>query len=510
MKKIKIFIYVIILVKICIAQECEAVDHLSNCEDYPSVGTGNDFKKCFLDDNENKCKLRSCSDFEQDRCQDFGSDNSGLQCITKMSWAPDKHNIIREGCALQQCTDLPVGYCSWWNSDDELFCMENEDSTGCVLTSCSNLKPGKCNRMYFPDGEKQCKETEDGKGCEIKKCSDYSSDECSKFTPEDNRFKCLPEGSGCLQKKCSNLSSANCGDINPMRNNLYECVAVEGSCKETYRRCEDLPYQYCSLYMESLYYGEEPGKCIKNEKSKKCELKSCETTPSNQCSSFISDNPNEICTDSEENKCQVKKCSTLAKTECSSFIPNDKGYKCVEDGDNCKIVEKDCGEEFSADECQFFHSSDPTQTCLPNGTGGCSLLSCEGLSPDSCSQFRSQDPNKQCILTGGSCHLVECGDLSNDECDKFLTSDLPFTCQNEGGSNCQDYTKYCNDIPIKYCSEIIYSIGCVLNDKGNKCVSIYDDSNLKDDSEGSEDGENKKSSAVLFSISSIYILLLLF
>ena len=49
--------------KICIADECEAEDHLSNCEEYPSVGTGNDFKKCLYDDNENKCKLRSCSDF---------------------------------------------------------------------------------------------------------------------------------------------------------------------------------------------------------------------------------------------------------------------------------------------------------------------------------------------------------------------------------------------------------------------------------------------------------------
>ena len=239
-------------------------------------------------------------------------------------------------------------------------------------------------------------------------------------------------------------------------------------------------------------------------------MKSCETTPSNQCSSFISDNPNEICTDSEDNKCQVKECSSLANTECSSFLPNDKGYKCVENGDNCQIVAKDCEEDFSDDECQFFHPSDPTQTCLPNGSGGCSLLSCEGLPADSCSRFKSQDPNKQCILTGGSCNLVECPDLSNDECDKFLTSDLPFTCQDGGGSYCQTYQKSCSEIPIKYCSEIIYTTYCVLNDKGNKCVSIYDDYNPKDNAEGSEDEENKNSSAILFSISSIYILLLLF
>jgi hypothetical protein len=185
----------------------------------------------------------------------------------------------------------------------------------------------------------------------------------------------------------------------------------------------------------------------------------------------------------------------------------------VVDGDNCKIVAKNCEEDFSADECQFFHPSDPAQTCLPNGSGGCSLLSCGGLSTDSCSQFKSQDPNKQCILTGGSCNLVECRDLSNDECDKFLTSDLPFTCQNDGGGNCQDYPKSCSDYPIKYCSEIIYSNDCVLNDKGNKCVNIHeihDDYNSKDNAEGSEDEENKNSSAILFSISSIYILLLLF
>ena len=268
MKKIKIFIYVIILVKICVADECEADNHVDNCEKYPSVGTGNDFKKCLLDYNEYKCRLKSCSDLEVNQCRDFGSDNDGLHCVEKMSWAPDKQNIITEGCALQQCTDLPVGYCSWWNSNDELSCMENEDYTGCVLTSCSELKPGECHRMYFTDGETQCIETEDGKGCEMKKCSDYSSNECNKFTPEDDMLKCLPEGSGCLQKECRDLPSANCGDINPMRNNLYECVANGGYCQETYRRCEDLPYQYCSLYKESLYYREEPGKCIKNEISK--------------------------------------------------------------------------------------------------------------------------------------------------------------------------------------------------------------------------------------------------
>ena len=69
MKTIKFLIYVIILVKICIASECE--NSVSGCDQYPSEGEGNTLKKCFYIESEEKCGLKSCSDFEEDRCSDF-------------------------------------------------------------------------------------------------------------------------------------------------------------------------------------------------------------------------------------------------------------------------------------------------------------------------------------------------------------------------------------------------------------------------------------------------------
>lgn len=506
MKTIKILIYVIILVKICIASECE--NHESGCEQYSSEGEGDTLKKCFYIDSQEKCGLKSCSDFEEDSCSEFGSDN-GLQCLKKMSWAPDRQNIITNGCALQQCNDLPDGYCSLFQANGDKYCIENEDSTGCVLMSCSDLTPGQCGRFIFPGNEFQCVETEDGQGCEPKKCSDYSSNQCNKFNPNNEHYKCLPEGTGCIQKQCSSLIPPNCGDINPMKNNLLTCEAIEGVCTETYKKCEELPYQYCSLYQRSFYYLQEGGKCIKNEISKKCELKKCETTPSGQCSSFISDNPDEICTDSGDNKCEIKKCSTLPKTECSQFLPNDKGYKCVENGDNCQIVEKDCETDLLENECQFYHPSDETQTCSPNGSGGCTLLSCGDFSLDECSQFKSENPDRQCIPTTDGCQLLRCEDLPNNECNKFLTGDLPYTCENQGNDYCWPEEKNCHDLPIKYCSETFVNKQCVLNEKGNKCEYFNDGYNSEDNSNGSKGRKKNNSSRILFSISPIYILLLL-
>ena len=72
------------------------------------------------------------------------------------------------------------------------------------------------------------------------------------------------------------------------------------------------------------------------------------------------------------------------------------------------------------------------------------------------------------------------------------------------------FTKNCQDLPIKYC--LNYG-GCILNDQGNKCTYIYNDnyndSGKKDHSDDSGEKESKNSSKILFSISSIYLFLLL-
>ena len=184
--------------------------------------------------------------------------------------------------------------------------------TKCELISCSDLKPGKCSEAQFSDRNKQCVESEDGKRCEVKKCSDVNPNECNQFIiPNYDSYKCIKEGDGCVVKDCSKLTPPNCDAINPMKNNLYTCADNGDFCEETIKRCEDLPPQYCGLYSQSLFYSKERnGKCIKNEKTQKCELRTCETTPSTECNSFILNDEDEICAlNSEENKCEIVKCS---------------------------------------------------------------------------------------------------------------------------------------------------------------------------------------------------------
>ena len=237
MKKINVILYVIILAKICVAEDCSTLSpercndyvptpedgtkrcillegncvlkecqEFTNCEAFPSIGEGDDLKKC-MNTNEG-CRLIKCSELSTDNCEDFGYDDRGLKCLIKMSKVPDEP-IFSDYCQLQGCTDLPAEYCSWL-SNDEIKCQDNEEYTGCELIKCSELKPGQCNRVYYDNYTIQCLEAEDGKRCEIKKCSDYKSNECSKYLPSRIWAKCIPEENGCEEKECMDLTSPNC------------------------------------------------------------------------------------------------------------------------------------------------------------------------------------------------------------------------------------------------------------------------------------------------------------
>ena len=77
---------------------------------------------------------------------------------------------------------------------------------------------------------------------------------------------------------------------------------------------------------------------------------------------------------------------------------------------------------------------------------------------------------------------------------------------------CELSQKSCSKLPIKYCSENIVNEWCILDSKGNKCVYSNDDGPYKDDdpeSETKDKDKSSKSSMILFSISSIYLLLLM-
>ena len=316
MKKISIILYVIIFVKMCGAEDCSNLDpencydyvptqedgtkrcillegncvlkecqDLTDCEAFPTIGEGDEMKKC-LNTNEG-CQLKNCSELDTNNCQNFGYDNRGLKCLTKMSKVPGEPIIFLDYCELQRCTDMPAGFCDLF-SNDEIKCHENEDYTECELINCSDLKPGQCYKAYYDNYAIQCLESEDGKRCEIRKCSDYKTNECSKYLPFRTWAKCLPGENGCEEKECGDLTPPNCGRINPLRNNLYSCEENNGFCMESIKSCEELPYKYCSLYINSIYYSQEKSeKCIKNEKTKKCELTSCETTSPTQCNTFM-------------------------------------------------------------------------------------------------------------------------------------------------------------------------------------------------------------------------------
>ena len=461
-----------------------------------------------------ECKFKKCSELDNDRCRDFGIDERGYLCLEKSSIDPDTYESISLGCALQQCSDLPVGECFLFQYD-ELLCQENQYRTRCELKTCSDLSPRRCNGAYFFDDGIQCSITEDGKSCVTEKCSDYNSNECSNFIQRNNEWvKCLPEGDGCKIKECQDLTPPNCEIINQIQRDEFTCIENEGMCQLVIKRCEDLPYEYCGLYPSSIFYSIE-GKhnCVKNENNKKCELKSCENTPPTECDKFkfYGDEGDEICTLHDEgNRCEILKCSELSSDNCNKFIPNNKGKKCVSSGSKCQITEISC-EELSENECHYYNSFDEEKFCVPDGDGKCKISSCEELDSDKCWQFKSINENKQCISTTSGCQLLECQDLLSNECDKFLTDDLTFTCENEGNSNCVPRGKNCEDYPIKYCSEI-YSIAlCVLNDKTNKCENIYRGYISKDNPDDSDPhkSNNNKSNIILLSFSSIYLLLLL-
>ena len=133
--------------------------------------------------------------------------------------------------------------------------------------------------------------------------------------------------------------------------------------------------------------------------------------------------------------------------------------------------------------------------------------SCEALDPTKCSLFKSMNEEKQCVSISGQCALKKCEELPIDQCGKFLTDDLPEECI-PMDEKCGLSGKSCSELPIKYCSENMAYENCILNSKGNKCISSNNESYKEDDSESESKGKNK-SSMILFSISSIYLLLLM-
>jgi hypothetical protein len=116
---------------------------------------------------------------------------------------------------------------------------------------------------------------------------------------------------------------------------------------------------------------------------------------------------------------------------------------------------------------------------------------------------------KQCVSISGQCALKKCEELPIDQCGKFLTDDLPNECIFiQTDEKCGLSRKSCSKLPIKYCSENMAYEDCFLNSKGDKCIRSNDGSYKEDDSESESKGKNK-SSMILFSISSIYLLLLM-
>ena len=248
MKQIKILIYVLILLKICYAEDCES---LSNCEEFTPVGEGNELQKCLYIEGFG-CQLKKCSELDSDTCHYFGFDETNnYRCVS-----------TNNGCELKQCTDLGPNDCHKYYKDMSV-CQINENNNGCVLKSCSELKPGKCNEVYSEFGNSQCMVSEDGKSCVVKQCSDYSSDKCNEYVPQ-NGAKCLPDGEGCSEKTCNDLSPPNCQLADPMNHEAYTCANVgESYCQESVKKCEDLPSQDSSLFPQSIYYSGDK-KCVKN------------------------------------------------------------------------------------------------------------------------------------------------------------------------------------------------------------------------------------------------------
>jgi hypothetical protein len=55
----------------CELKEC---NELYNCEDFPTIGEGDDMQKCV---SNGGCELKKCSELELGRCELFGFDKRG-------------------------------------------------------------------------------------------------------------------------------------------------------------------------------------------------------------------------------------------------------------------------------------------------------------------------------------------------------------------------------------------------------------------------------------------------
>ena len=230
MKKIYIFIYVIILLNICYADD-DCTNSYPNCDQFPQQGEGDELKKCI--NMGSYCELKKCSELESGLCSYFGADSRGFKCSSKVYFDSNLNEVIEQGCALQQCSDYPIGYCHWFE-DDDAICDSKDDHTGCVSKSCSDYRPGECNRANFPKAGIQCVESQDRKSCITQKCSDYNSNECSNFIPNNSDYaKCLPDGDGCKIKECYDITPPNCETFNPMKKDEFTCAEFEGRCVET-------------------------------------------------------------------------------------------------------------------------------------------------------------------------------------------------------------------------------------------------------------------------------------
>ena len=273
-------------------------------KEYYSYGSIDFHYKCVFDKEKNSCEkkeLTNCTDYETGmdesycyninlneykRCTINDKDN---KCIERYIGCPEK--ITKDNC---EAIDL---------GNDYYFCKYNEGKNGCY--------------KEFKD----CSLGKDEASC--KSIVLYEEGEYGEYGPPAKKnYKCVWESNACKekQKECGDAQNADeCNKITPTSNDKY-CIYMNGQCKEQYKNCETYKGNEQSV-CESIVPDDISSKCVfKSEATNKC----VKEPKYSSCSDFKKDDYEYLCTYisiaftdlSVENKCSYSNsaCSEVKKT----------------------------------------------------------------------------------------------------------------------------------------------------------------------------------------------------
>ena len=126
---------------------------------------------------------------------------------------------------------------------------------------------------------------------QLKKCSDFKPPNCGDFEPYNEDYNCVKVEDNCALRSCENYNKPNCGQFIP-KDVTNKCDTnpndPDGTkCNLMKKKCEEIPYDYCSWLDEIEGEDGEIFECFNKANKSGCESKSCKSQSTAKCKEFI-------------------------------------------------------------------------------------------------------------------------------------------------------------------------------------------------------------------------------